>query len=233
MVQSGSLGIRHKFETPISIPNLLHHSVAVWPEGNCLTSLRLNFLICELRVIMITLYRDAVRLGYIASICGSTLLAYFLILIIGDTNDLKGHLTWWMPPSLNPPQHLLPCPTPSRFSLLAPLPADPPQPRLPGLEAVSSALGTFLPHRVPQAVSQSRGFRDRLFADKLGMGWLGACGVDPGVSVGGSSGQRRRLGSDVKWSWNPRRCARLPKRRVERSAGALEVLRSSEVEEDS
>lgn len=108
MVQSGSLGIRHKFETPISIPNLLHHSVAVWPEGNCLTSLRLNFLICELRVIMITLYRDAVRLGYIASICGSTLLAYFLILIIGDTNDLKGHLTWWMPPSLNPPPAFAP-----------------------------------------------------------------------------------------------------------------------------
>ena len=54
MVESGSLGVRHKFETPVFIPILLHHSVAVWPQGNCLTALSLSFLICELGTMMIT-----------------------------------------------------------------------------------------------------------------------------------------------------------------------------------
>ena len=54
MVESGSLGVRHKSETPVFIHSLLHLSVAVWPKGNCLTSLSLSFLICELRTMMIT-----------------------------------------------------------------------------------------------------------------------------------------------------------------------------------
>lgn len=103
-VESRSFGIRHKFQPRISIPNHLHLSAAVLHEMNCLTSLRLNFLTCELRLVRINSLKAYCEVWIpFASICVSTLLTGFPVLFISNTNDLIGHLTWLMPPSLNLP----------------------------------------------------------------------------------------------------------------------------------
>lgn len=103
-MESSGFRIRHKFQSRISILYRLHLSAAVLPEVNGLISLRLNFLACELRLIRINSLEAYCEVWIIfASICVSTLLTGLPVLFISNTNDLTGHVTWLMPPSLNLP----------------------------------------------------------------------------------------------------------------------------------
>lgn len=108
----------------------------------------------------------------VAGICIRTLLECYPGLFISDTNDLMGHLTCLMP-SLSPPLPIL-LPALSRFSLSAPLPAAPPGPRPPRLEALSLALAHACSRRslIPRLSAH-------LCASELKMGWLGPVELSP------------------------------------------------------
>lgn len=103
--EAGASGSDTSFKPVSPSPtNHLHLSAAVLPEVTCLTSLRLKFLTCDLRLIRINSLEAYCEVWIpFASICVSALLTGFPILFISNTNDLTGHLTWLMPPSLNLP----------------------------------------------------------------------------------------------------------------------------------